>query len=204
VIRVAKVGGSLLSLGDFPQRLQAFTQPQSEAPLWLFPGGGATADVVRDWSSCWLLDDSAAHALAIHALGLNARLLATLLPGCPVWSQLPTPEQIATSPPVVIIDPAVWLTTLEQAAPDIAPPHLWDVTSDSLAAWLAWQMHADELILVKSIPVPRGLPVTTAVQNGWVDPYFPGLAGHIPYVSWCHLHETPPVVTPWLTAGVPR
>ena len=77
-----------------------------------------------------------------------------------------------------------------QSAPVIAPlewlraadplPHSWDITSDSIAAWLAEQLSAARLIVIKSAgatgpaildpgfvqTLPRGLPWTVCDAFG--------------------------------------
>jgi hypothetical protein len=57
---------------------------------------------------------------------------------------------------------------------DPAVAQSWDVTSDSLAAWLASRLDADRLVLVKSAPPPP-LPLTPArlAAAGLVDAAFP-------------------------------
>src|SRR5262249_48621160 len=49
----------------------------------------------------------------------------------------------------------VWLPTLMVLA-DAAIPQSWDVTSDSLAAWLAGRIGAERLILVKHFESAAG------------------------------------------------
>jgi hypothetical protein len=104
---------------------------------------------------------------------------------------------------IPILAPSAYLTKAEQAAPDEAPPHLWDVTSDSLAAWIAWQWPAEELVLLKSTAIVSGTPVTQLSAAGLVDPFFPALAGRIARVGWCNLRDERPVIQPWLDHGAP-
>jgi len=51
-------------------------------------------------------------------------------------------------------------------------PASWNITSDSLAAWLAGQVAADELILVKATPVPAEADLPTLRQLGIIDAAF--------------------------------
>ncbi|MCS7271159.1 MAG: hypothetical protein NZ703_08745 [Gemmataceae bacterium] len=60
-------------------------------------------------------------------------------------------------------------------------PASWDVTSDSLAARAAWQWHARQLILLKSIDIPPGTPWDEAAARGWVDRYFPQAVAAAPF-----------------------
>ena len=199
---VIKVGGSLYDLADLGPRLQRLLDQLAGANVVLFPGGGASADVVRDWHRRFELSEDAAHLLAIESLQMNAELLKQLLPGC----RLVRDEQLARahwqprSGPVILA-PKQELLHLEQQQPAEAPPHTWDVTSDSLAAWVALSWQADALVMVKSVPHPGAEPVTAAVRRGLVDPYFPGLAGRLPRVDWCDLRADTVAVTPWLLNG---
>lgn len=201
---VIKVGGSLYDLPDLADRLRLIVAQRAGCCCLLFPGGGAAADLVRESQQRHQFSDDDAHHLAIAALSWNARLLSTLLPGTAVVSDLDAIASAdAGSPSLRILDPQHPLEALERQFPDDAPPHVWDVTSDSLAAWLAVGWHARELILLKSIPAPSGIPVTRVMQHGGVDPYFPGLAGRLPRLSWCAARETPPTIQPWLVDGAP-
>ncbi len=193
---LVKVGGSLLRLPDLGIRLQRLAERLSADELLFFAGGGTTTDLVRDWHSRFQLDEEAAHHLAVHSLRLNAELLARLMPGVPY-------SQGLASARMRILDPVPILDQYETEFPDDAPPHTWDVTSDSLAAWVAWRWPVEELLMLKSVPCAAGQSVTRASQLGLVDPYFPGLVGRIPRVSWCCLRDEMPQAVPWLRYGEP-
>jgi dihydroneopterin aldolase len=68
---------------------------------------------------------------------------------------------------------AVWLPArMAMKAADI--PASWQVTSDSLAAWLAGKLGAARLLLLKRVELSRQ-PVAVAelAEQGIVDPAFP-------------------------------
>lgn len=196
---IYKVGGSLLDLHDLGPRLHAvLARRQGERQL-LFPGGGSTADLVRDWQPRFRLTDEDAHWLAVDALDLNAKLLARLLPrGLAVHSHAGWRVSCEKNWLTVLAPGIRVLRDWEIQHREDAPPHVWDVTSDTLAAWTAICWPADELVLLKSVPCPVGKTATDAVQAGWVDAYFPGYAGRVPRVSWCCLRDDRPQVVPWL------
>jgi aspartokinase-like uncharacterized kinase len=178
----------VLSLVDAEQKL-------------LFPGGGAVADIVRDWHNRFRFSEETSHALAIESLDLNARLLTELVPVAR-WandSEMDTFDQ----PGTFVIWPSWVLWDTGYSRYDDSPPHVWDVTSDTLAAWTAIRWPADELVLLKSVPCPVGRTALEAVQAGLVDPYFPGYAGRLPRVSWCCLRDDEPRIVPWLEQGRP-
>src|SRR5204862_97777 len=93
----------------------------------LFPGGGPTADAVRAFDQRHRLGEECSHWLALQALSLNAQFLARLLPEARLVSRLP-----AAGPGLVVADPYPIFLADEQR--DESLPHLWHVTSDSLAA----------------------------------------------------------------------
>jgi dihydroneopterin aldolase len=65
----------------------------------------------------------------------------------------------------------VWLPgSMTKGALDV--PASWDVTSDSLAAWLAATLNAERLVLVKACAIPHGLDAERAHEHGIVDAAF--------------------------------
>jgi aspartokinase-like uncharacterized kinase len=67
--------------------------------------------------------------------------------------------------------------------PDI--PESWEMTSDSLAAWLARKIGAARLVLVKSTAAPRPFDPAALAELGLVDRLFPGfLAGAKLTLDW--------------------
>jgi aspartokinase-like uncharacterized kinase len=67
------------------------------------------------------------------------------------------------------------------AAPEIAAS--WEVTSDSLAAWLAHKIGARLLLLVKSAPAERPLDAPALARQGLVDAAFPSYVARAPF-AW--------------------
>jgi 5-(aminomethyl)-3-furanmethanol phosphate kinase len=66
----------------------------------------------------------------------------------------------------------VWLpAVMAFADPDI--PESWEMTSDSLAAWLARKIEATRLVLVKSTGAPSPLDPAALAEAGLVDRLFP-------------------------------
>ncbi len=53
-----------------------------------------------------------------------------------------------------------------------AIPASWDITSDSLAAWLAEQLSVTDLVLVKSALIPNHCSIEELIQMGIVDKAF--------------------------------
>jgi len=162
---VVKVGGSLYDLPDLRERLRSFLATVA-GKILLVPGGGATADAIRAFDRAHHLGEGASHWLAIRALSLNARFLATLLPDTHI---LANTLADTSGSGVFVVDAFAFFEADERRPGHL--PHLWKVTSDSLAVRAATVLGARELILLKSIDWP-GDNWQDAAHQGIVDGYF--------------------------------
>lgn len=145
--RVVKLGGSLLANPRTPQALSAWLEPQPAIPTLWFCGGGELVDAVRRFDERFRLSNHQAHWQSIRLLDETARWLQHWFPDWPlVTSPMETFPQATQH---AILQPATWIR-------DLAPPlpESWEVTSDCLAGRLAKHCSADELVLLKSCPVP--------------------------------------------------
>lgn len=193
---VIKLGGSLLELDGLAARLQAVIDRLRGQRCLIVPGGGGMADRVRDWSRIHQLQDEMAHWLAIRCIDLNGQLVRDLL-GCEVAHSRETAETLWNcGHSTLVLNMTQFLTSEEAVCRELS--HDWNVTSDSLAAWTAIRWPASELILLKSIPVPRGMSAHDASDQEWVDPYFPRLAGRIDRIQWCNLRSSDSDLEKWL------
>lgn len=171
---VVKLGGSLARSNHLPLWLAAL----AETGAIVAPGGGPFADAAREAQARWRFDDRAAHHMAILGMrqyglmlaGMNSRLLPaetddlSARPGqAKVW--LPRPEE------------------LDQAG----IPASWEVTSDSLAAWLAGRIGATHLLLVKSVDLKSQATARNfdrLTKLGWIDPVFSHYASNGSFRCW--------------------
>jgi len=152
--RVVKVGGGLLADPEALKRVLAEVEPSAGALV--VPGGGPFADAVRVADRAVKPGDDAAHWMAVLAMDQYAEvLLAHLCAGTRVET-LAEARQAIASRRVPVLAPSRWLRHADPL------PHSWDVTSDSIAAWVAGQAGASMLVLVK----PPG------ATGALVDPYF--------------------------------
>jgi 5-(aminomethyl)-3-furanmethanol phosphate kinase len=198
-----KLGGSLLTLSDLDRRLNVlFQQPLSlsqtsdiTGPIArvLLVGGGRSADIVRRWDRKYKLGAERAHDLALAAMELNARLVHGLLPDS-VWI---TKQTAIPGGRVAVLDPTVVLGEAERRSREQLP-RSWDVTSDSIAAFLAIKWDAATLVLVKSTRRPTSGSASAVARRGKVDKYFPKLAGSLPLVAWANLRSRRLVIERWL------
>lgn len=178
-LTVVKIGGSLTRQADFPVRLRRWLADH-HGRLLLVVGGGAMADEVRRWSRDFHIAEEPAHWLAVHAMSLQARLLAAILPPaalCHTFDDL----QHATGN-ILIFDSS----TLLQADAGQTLPMNWEVTSDAIAAWVARKIGCRRIILLKMVGEPGGFSLDQAVAAGWLDPYFQPLASGtvVEWTNW--------------------
>ena len=141
---VVKVGGALLAHpAHIDAVLAALDQAAGASRLLIVPGGGPFADAVRDVDRRFALSDDAAHWMAVLAMDQYAHLLASRLSVAALaWN----PTDIATALErrrLPVLAPSRWLREADPL------PHSWDVTSDSIAAWVAGAVGAARLVLVK-------------------------------------------------------
>ena len=155
---VVKVGGGLLEHVEHLDRvLAAIENVARSRKLVVVPGGGAFADVVRDVDARLGLGDDAAHWMAILGMDQYAHLLASRLTRGGVVSTMDELDRSLQAGRIPVLALFRWLASRDPL------PHTWEVTSDSIAAWLAGELRAPELLLVK----PPG-----AQSDRLVDAYF--------------------------------
>lgn len=162
MLTVIKLGGSLYhsqQLSDYLQNILAFAENQA---VVLVAGGGPFADVVRQAQQDHGFSDKTAHQMAINAMRQFALLLIDLVPDAHILSQ---PDQ-----PLQAIGLSVWLPDDSQLMTADLPQN-WQVTADSLALWLAQQLNASQLILIKSCAVSSA-QITDLSEHGIVDAHF--------------------------------
>jgi aspartokinase-like uncharacterized kinase len=154
---VVKVGGGLVRQGSVLDHVGgALARVASRRPVVVIPGGGPFADTVREFDRAQGLSASAGHWMAILAMDQYAHALADRIPGGRVVEDRSGIRSAHSEAAVPVLAPYRWLRAADEL------PHSWDVTSDSLAAYLATLLDAGELVLVK--PVSGGEEL--------LDPYF--------------------------------
>lgn len=195
---LVKLGGSLLSLPDLSERLSVLLDGGIEQP-YLLVGGGEAADLVRKWDTRFRLSPEHSHELAIRGMQLNACLLASLHKRFVVVSSEAEAVALADSDRVPVIDPVSWIQAAERHLPvNHHAERSWEMTSDSLAAWMSTHCEFDRLLLLKSTDLPANLPRATVAdtlrENGLVDSCFPTAAASLHQLDWCNLRTDPPVI----------
>jgi aspartokinase-like uncharacterized kinase len=155
---VVKVGGGLLADIRIFDAVLAVVAAAGAQRLLVVPGGGPFADAVRSVDRRIGLPGTAAHWMAVLAMDQLAHLLAARLPRAAIVVDPQEIGDVFAVGRVPVLAPSRWL---RQADP---LPHSWDVTSDSIAAWVAGRVCARRLVLIKPAGVER--------PEEAVDPYF--------------------------------
>jgi (4-(4-[2-(gamma-L-glutamylamino)ethyl]phenoxymethyl)furan-2-yl)methanamine synthase len=164
---VIKIGGGLLAdTGALDAVLSAIASAGLGRQVLIVPGGGPFADTVREVDQRLPLADEAAHWMAILAMDQYAHLLASRLDRASLVHDRRAIGRALAADRVPVLAPSTWLRDRDPL------PHSWDVTSDSIAAWMAGEVGASTVVLVK----PAG-----AAGPDLVDGYFdralrPGIA----------------------------
>ncbi len=203
---VVKVGGSLGRGECLREVCQRLAEAGRGRRLLVVPGGGASADVVREQQERLALQPSTAHWMAILAMDQYGLLLADLTPGAETVRTL---DEALERPEdgVVVLLPSELLRRADPL------PHSWSVTSDSIAAWLTERVGARLLVLLKDhhgmaglAPAAANLPqgvVTVAglAASPGVDGHLAELLGDVEFDLWAIDGEHPERLTELLETG---
>jgi aspartokinase-like uncharacterized kinase len=165
---IIKIGGSLFDWPDLGPRLRDWLDRYAPPECILVPGGGRFADIIRDLDRAHGIGDEVAHRMALHAMTINAQLLAALIPGSCVIDGPDLAELLWEQNRRPILDALAFCESDEADS----LPHTWAVTSDSMAARLAVVARATELVLLKSASPPPG-DVAAWAECGYVDSWLP-------------------------------
>ncbi len=175
---VVKVGGSLLGSEELERWLGLFAK-FSDGNIIIVPGGGVFADAVRDAQKVSKISDTCAHKLAVLAMDQFGLLLANMNPDLAIArTEMEIDERTWQHRCIV------WLPSQMVLAED-SIPQSWDVTSDSIAAWLAEKVNAQQLVLVKS-DKPDGpeLNLRMMSETGVVDEAFSDFVLNKTFGKW--------------------
>jgi 5-(aminomethyl)-3-furanmethanol phosphate kinase len=162
MIHIVKLGGSL----SHDERLATWLEMLAQhvpGRVVIVPGGGPYADVVRAQQQRWRFSDEHAHRMAVLAMDQFALQLQAMNPALVIAPTIAKISAVIANNQV-----AIWLPS-QMVLSDNTIATSWDITSDSLAAWLANSLRADRLTLVKSCDIAAGATINGLVQRGIVD-----------------------------------
>lgn len=181
---VIKLGGSLLGSEELRHWLRLVAQ-YGDGRVVIVPGGGVFADVVRDVYHQISMTDTCAHMLAVSAMNQFGTLLIDQVPKLvPACSELEIAERSWQHRGIV------WMPSKMVMMEGDDIPHSWDVTSDSLALWLANKISAEHLLLVKSAPVSADTSLQEMTAQGVIDPAFSQFNVGSQVKSWVTCKDT--------------
>jgi 5-(aminomethyl)-3-furanmethanol phosphate kinase len=191
VLTVVKVGGGL-GRGAGDDALRALCGVLGELgarhPLIVVPGGASFADAVRDHDRRFGLPATTSHHMAVLAMEQFGWLLGDLIPRAVRCADLARARELGAGHTTVLLPAGLPIDEL---------PASWQVTSDSIAAWVAGQVRADRLVLVKEVdglfaqwPV-QGEPLArltvaelAALRPGGADAYLPTVLEQAAFETW--------------------
>ncbi len=175
---VVKIGGSLLGSPELEQWLALFAK-FSDGKIIIVPGGGVFADAVREAQKLSKITDACAHRLAVLAMDQFGLLLANMNPNLALArSEMEIDERTWQHRGIV------WLPSRMVLADDTIAKN-WNITSDSIAAWLANKVNAQQLVLVKADkPSKHELSLRLVSENGIVDEAFSDFVLNKSFDSW--------------------
>jgi aspartokinase-like uncharacterized kinase len=164
---VVKLGGSTLAHPDhFEAALEAIDSAAVGRRLLVVPGGGPFAEAVREADRRLRLSADAAHWMAVLAMDQCAHLISARMASGMLVAEPREMSLAFEASQVPVLAPSRWLRQTDPL------PHTWEVTSDSIAAWVAGAVGARRLVLIK----PPGLRVSIGQlemnYDGVVDGYF--------------------------------
>jgi len=143
---VIKIGGSLV---EDPAVLKTLCDRLGEIAkkhrITVVPGGSKFADVVREFDQQYALSPEISHRMAILGMDQFGLLLSQIIPNSCTTYVLTDAKQLSQIRVVPIFLPSRLMFQDDQLE------HSWDVTSDSIAAFVAGRLHADKVILVTNV-----------------------------------------------------
>jgi hypothetical protein len=145
-IQVVKVGGSLASQ---PKTLKALCLKLAESSkkhkFVLVPGGGEFADVVRKMGAIYSLSDTASHRMAILGMEQYGLLLHDLMPDTVVVDTIVEARGALEMGKLPVFFPSKLVFNEDSLE------NTWDVTSDSIALYVAARLGASKVVLVTDV-----------------------------------------------------
>ena len=185
MLTVVKVGGGLGRDDALKGLCTALGALGERHPLLVVPGGGDFADAVRDADRRFGLSAETSHRMAILGMEQFGWLLSELIPGAERRADL---ARVGAGRTTVLLPAALPLDTL---------PASWQVTSDSIAAWVAVQLGAERLVLIKQVdglfadwpatgePLARlSVAELAQLRPGGVDEYLPVVLEGARFETW--------------------
>ncbi len=144
---IFKIGGKILENSNnikstFSQLTQLF-EKEILQKIIVIPGGGTLANFVRSLDDILEIGDDLAHWIAIYSMNYNGIILNRKYPNLESIDELKTFQDAKQM--FCIFLPYSFLRE------DDTLPHNWDVTSDSIALYVANKLKLSQCFLIKNI-----------------------------------------------------
>jgi hypothetical protein len=143
---VIKIGGSL---AEDPADLSALCNKLGKIAkkyrVVVVPGGGKFADVVREFDRRYAVSPDISHRMAILGMDQFGLLLSQIIPNSCATYLLNDAKQLSEIKVVPVFLPSRLMFQEDPLESS------WDVTSDSIAAYVASRLNADKVILVTDV-----------------------------------------------------
>jgi aspartokinase-like uncharacterized kinase len=143
---VVKVGGSLAT---YPEKLKRLCTKLNEIAkkqkLLIVPGGGEFADTVRKHDKRFALSRVASHRMAILGMDQYGLLLSDLTPNSCVVCSLDEAKKAADAGKLPVFLPSQLMLNEDPLE------NSWDVTSDSIAVYIAGKIGAGKVLLITDV-----------------------------------------------------
>jgi len=144
---IFKIGGNILENSKYIEstisQLTKLYEEKTLQKIILIPGGGSYANFIRKIDKELKLGDDLAHWMAIYSMNYNGLTLKGKYPELDFIENLKSFE--ISNNYFCIFLPYNYLRKNDTL------PHNWDVTSDSIALYLADQLHFNQCFLIKDI-----------------------------------------------------
>lgn len=171
--RVVKVGGSLLLRPDLVADIDGWLDRQTDARNFFVVGGGAMIDAVRELDRLHGFDPSSTHWRCVELLRATFEMVSELFPRWDRIESLTEDGLAGPYPSSAVVLPSCFYHRQSNNHPlGAVIPEDWRTTTDTIAAILAHQINADELVLLKSCPVQPEASPTDLAKMEIVDAAF--------------------------------
>jgi aspartokinase-like uncharacterized kinase len=160
-----KIGGSLAKYPKILKRLcKAIGVIGKKYELFIVPGGSKFADVVRDFDRNYNLAKETSHRMSILGMNQYGFLLNDLIPNSQLFHQIKNYKKILNTNKIPIFLPAQYMFRKDPL------DNSWNITSDSIAIYLAIQLQISEAIIVTDVDgifnkYPKSLSSSKLIEN---------------------------------------
>ncbi|HIP17664.1 MAG TPA: hypothetical protein EYG76_05165 [Methanothermococcus okinawensis] len=142
-INIVKIGGSLTYFSEsLLNELKSFSNPKNK--IIIIPGGGKFANVVRELDTSVKMRDRTSHKLALLSMDMMG-IYFSELSDIETVNTLYDAKEILKKKNIVILLPSKIVLSTDEL------PNSWEVTSDSVAAYITKLLKLNRLIIVTDV-----------------------------------------------------